>query len=933
MTNLTTSAGPRSERLLAIIRELLQELDSPRTAERASLDSSFERGLGLGSLERVELLVRVERAFDRRLPDEVAQQADTPAEWLRALDEIAAGGSRRGKTGRYPIVQPGTASPPPSSPASFLDVLRERADAEPDRVHVHWMDGDQGEDISYGQLLEGSRQVAAGLAASGLQRNETVAVMLPTGEDFFYAFFGITLAGGIAVPIYPPAQPSKIEEYARRQVGILRNAEARFLISFGRVKAVSQVMQWALPSVREVTTVAELRRRGGQRPSPDVNPADIFFLQYTSGSTGEPKGVTLRHANVLANIRGIGRGVQAKPDDAVVSWLPLYHDMGLIGSWLFSVYYGLPITILSPLDFLSRPERWLWAVSDAGRDVLCPAPNFSYELCTRKVPDEALLDVDLSRWRVVINAGEAVLPETLARFEKRFREYGFNAKGFIPCYGLAESSVALTFPPLGRRPLIDTIDRVRFEREGRAEPVPAEGPGDDGASSQGMRFVANGRPMPGHEMRVVDAENRDVGERARGRVLFRGPSKTPGYYRDSEATAAVTVEDGWMDTGDLGYWADGEIYITGRLKETIIKGGHNIAPQETEMAAADVAGVRRGCVAAFGVADRGTGTERLVIVAETRTEKPADVIRIREEIIRTVTERVGTPPDHVELVAPQTIPKTSSGKIRRRETRLLYEQQRLKTANGPAWVQMTRLWAGHVGVWPRRLAVRAGTGARRAVRAFVVLKAGAAFGLAARLAPTRAAAAAVIRRGAQVMVGLAGGRGLGAGTPVRNLGDGPVLYVANRFGPWDPLTLVASLPGELFLADDAGLDDLPLGAAFLLEPLVVPEIDEAFAPPEGAMEQRIRPVLASGCSVLAFAENPAGREVERSRYRLEPLLAAAAAGARVVPARLAAAKSSENSRGIVEVALTLGNPLTPKGRDLASASRLREKIRETMMQL
>ena len=270
-----------------------------------------------------------------------------------------------------------------------------------------------------------------------------------------------------------------------------------------------------------------------------ANPSEIFFIQYTSGSTGNPKGVTLTHANVLANVRGIGWAVRAAPDDVVVSWLPLYHDMGLIGSWLFSLYYGFPITVLSPLDFLSRPERWLWALSDSG-GTLCPAPNFSYEICARKIGDDALEGVDLSPWRVVISGGEPVLPATLERFTERFRPWGFDPRGFLPCYGLAESSVALTFPPLGRGPLIDAVERAAFEREGRAVPVNGAAPQD------ALRFVANGAALPGHRIRVVDDAGNDLPERRRGRVIFRGPSRTPGYFRNAEATSAAIDSAGWM---------------------------------------------------------------------------------------------------------------------------------------------------------------------------------------------------------------------------------------------------------------------------------------------------------------------------------------------------------------------------------------------------
>ncbi|MBH00277.1 MAG: hypothetical protein CMN58_08065 [Solibacterales bacterium] len=920
MTKLIKPDDARSGRMLEIVRDLLRELDSPQVAERASLDSSFNRDLGLGSLERIELLVRVERAFEGRLADEVVQQADTPGQWLHALDSTMDGPVLE-KTARYPIVQPGAAPSLSSSPESLLDVLHERAEIDPDRVQMHLMDGDHGQDISYGQLLERSREVAAGLISLGLKPNETVAIMLPTSEEFFYAFWGTILAGGIAVPVYPPMQAAKVEEYVKRQVGILNNASVRFLISFVRVRAISQVMRLALSSVQEVLTVTELRRRGQARPTSSVAPSDIFFLQYTSGSTGDPKGVTLLHANVLANIQGIGRGVQVKSDDAVVSWLPLYHDMGLIGSWLFSLYYGLPITILSPLDFLSRPERWFWAVHDASRDVLCPAPNFSYELCARKVSDEAMEGVDLSRWRVVINAGEAVLPETLIRFEQRFQAYGFNAKAFIPCYGLAESSVALTFPPLWRRPLIDTIDRGRFERDGLAEPV------DEGENeTSSISFVANGCPISGHEIRVVDAQGCDVDERVRGRVLFRGPSKTPGYYRNPEATSAVTSEDGWMDTGDVGYLAANEIYITGRLKEMIIKGGHNITPHEVELASAEAVGVRRGCVAAFGVTDHDTGTERLVVVAEIRSGHAGEYDRIRDDVIRTVDERVGTPPDHVELVAPQIIPKTSSGKIRRGQAKTLYEQGRLQATYISPWMQMVRLWSSHMSAYIQLLSKRFVVWSRDTMRAVAIVTIGSVFGILARLAPTRHFAAVTIRQGARLIASWIG-MSNGAMAMTRKDTESSVLYVANRSGPYDVMTLVAMLPEVISLAENAGLEDLPVSAAFLLEPLVITDTGEVCSPPGETLEQRVLRALLKEGSVLVLAENPTEREVTRNCYRVEPLMAAATANAQVVPVRLSLAAEH------APVATTLGGSLDPYGVGLESALRLREKIREIIATL
>src|SRR5579883_1565970 len=684
----TTRIDPSliEQQVLEIIRELLEELGARQAAASLRLDSSLDRDLGLGSLERVELLVRCESKFDVRLPDEVPQEAETAAHWVEAI--VRSGASTRVESSvkpRYRIAPPAREAPPaPDTAVTLPEVLQRHAEVEPDRVHIHLPEEESVQDITYRELLAGAAEVAAGLAAEGLERDQTVAIMLPTCADFFYAFFGVSLAGGIPVPIYPPARPDKIEEYVRRQVLILKNAEVRFLISFDRVRAVSQIMRVSIPSLLEVSSVEALCRSGAKPPSRGIEPAEIAFIQYTSGSTGDPKGVVLTHANVLANVRGIGGSVSFRPDDYVVSWLPLYHDMGLIGSWLFSVYHGAPITVMSPLAFLSRPERWLWAMHDS-RGSLCPAPNFSYELCARKIPDEAIEGLDLSRWRVAINAGEAVLPDTLARFAARFKPYGFRAESFVPCYGLAESSVALTFTPMNRAPVIDTIRRDLFEAEGKAAPAP---PGENNV----LRFVANGRPMPGHEVKLLDDQGRELGERIQGRIFFRGPSRTAGYYRNPKATAAVITADGWMDSGDLGYWANGELYVTGRLKDCIIKSGRNIIPQEIEAAAAEVQGVRKGCVAAFGALDPQTGTERLIVVAETRATAADELRGIEEGITRTVDSVLGIPPDKVVLVAPQSIPKTSSGKIRRAATRALYLEGRLAGRKRPPWLQIARLW-------------------------------------------------------------------------------------------------------------------------------------------------------------------------------------------------------------------------------------------------
>ncbi len=866
-------AASVAEQVLEIVRELLNELGSHRAAENVALHSLLERDLALGSLERVELLVRCEARFRLRLPDEVAQQAETPAEWVEA---IVRGGESPAPQSRYRIVQPGDAPPPPVESKTLVEALRRHVEKVPERVHIHLLEEDGGQDISYHQLWSTATEVAAGLRASGLRRNDTVAIMLPTCADFYYAFFGVMLAGGTAVPIYPPARPDKIEEYVRRQIAILRNAEVRFLISFERVRAVAKIMRVSLPRLIDATTVDALRQAAGHGAQVSVEPAETAFIQYTSGSTGDPKGVVLAHSNILANVQGIGYSVKVRPSDTGVSWLPLYHDMGLIGSWLFCLFYAVPITALSPLAFLSRPERWLWALHDSNGS-LCPAPNFAYELCARKIPDSALEGLDLSRWRIAINAGEAVLPETLERFAERFRPYGFHAESYVPCYGLAESTVALAFPPIDRPPRIDSIQREPFEQEGRALPAPA---GDPNA----LRFVANGRPMPGHSIRLVDDEGREVGERIRGRVLFRGPSATTGYFRNPQATKAILSEDGWMDSGDLGYWAEGELHVTGRLKDCIIKSGRNIVPQEVEAAVAEVAGVRRGCVAAFGSADASSGTERLIIVAETRSQDAQEMERIETQMIERVDAVLGIPPDQVVLVRPQTILKTSSGKIRRNATRALYERGKLVTRKRPPWLQILRLMLGNFDAWLRlslrRWAERVG-GAWTSALTLVTAAGG---GLLARLLPGEAAAG-TIQTVARWLLQMRGRRVVAQGTESIPTAQ-PAVLVAARNGPLDALVLAAALPVRFRMADGAALASLPAAARFLLRPLVVEPLTKAQNPPGGTRGERLAGALQRGRPVLMMAESALSVPPQLSRFRLDGLHAAAAAGCPVVPVAL-----------------------------------------------
>ncbi len=408
-------------RVLTAVAALGREIQAGRPAEwTPALDSSLEREVGLDSLGRAELLQRLERACGVRLP-ESAFTAETPRDLVAAVRSARA--ALAGSSGAPGLAAPddlapagpiGEAEAAPERTRTLLEVLAWHVDRHPERRHLIHEPGDHpavpAEPLSYGELDRRGRAVAAGLRELGLAPRQAVGIMLPTGLDYFAAFVGIQLAGGVPVPLYPPARRSQIEDHLRRQVGILATAQAVVLITFDVVRPLARLLSAQLPGMR-VRTVAELSAAGPSSgsPLPAVQGDDVAFLQFTSGSTGNPKGVMLTHANLLANLRAIGRGAAIAPDDVVVSWLPLYHDMGLIGAWMASLYFSMPLALLSPLTFLSRPSRWLWAIH-RHRATLSAAPNFAYELCVAKIADEEIEGLDLSRWRAALNGAEPVSP-------------------------------------------------------------------------------------------------------------------------------------------------------------------------------------------------------------------------------------------------------------------------------------------------------------------------------------------------------------------------------------------------------------------------------------------------------------------------------------------------------------------------------------------
>ncbi|PVV08363.1 MAG: hypothetical protein B6D82_15270, partial [gamma proteobacterium symbiont of Ctena orbiculata] len=351
--------GISADTLLAVVQGLLDETaDTDRTKHKLNLESRLEHDLGLNSLARAELVSRINERFSIILPDE-ALLAETPHGLLTLMTQAA--GMAEVKAPKTYGERQAAVSTLPSAASTLMEVLAWHLDHQPERVHIlHYGSQEDPDEISYRDLWQGAIRVASALWERSVRPGDRVALMLPTGESYFFSFFGVLLAGAVPVPIYPPTRPSQLEEHLRRHGHILRNAGVRILISFQEAHRVARLFKTQVPSLHHIVDWSELDKATAPPPAAPRKGEDIAFLQYSSGSTGDPKGVVLSHANLLANIRTMGKAVEVTPEDVFVSWLPLYHDMGLIGAWLGSLYFGMQLVIMSPLRFLARPSRWLW---------------------------------------------------------------------------------------------------------------------------------------------------------------------------------------------------------------------------------------------------------------------------------------------------------------------------------------------------------------------------------------------------------------------------------------------------------------------------------------------------------------------------------------------------------------------------------------------
>jgi fatty-acyl-CoA synthase len=949
-----------------VLRGLLVELGSHGAIETLSGTSNLDRDLGLGSLERVELLTRLEAAFGVRLPDTLAAEASTPEDLMEAIRN--APGTTAGEEVETTALRALVAAQQMQEEAAdsivmkaetLVEVIRYRGVHDANRTHLIITEDDgQGEyahTLTFGELAAAAQKCAEELGRRGVPAGGRVSLMLPSSRQFFICYAGILLAGAVPVPIYPPFRADRIEEYAERQSAILNNAGVSLLLTFRRAEAVAKLLQPRVKSLLDVVDAEKLLDAAEKEPppAPGALPAflsgsrvrkanDVALLQYTSGSTGDPKGVILTHENLLANMRAIADALQLGPSDVGVSWLPLYHDMGLIGAWLTLLLHGVPLVVMSPLAFLTRPERWLQAISKY-KGTITAAPNFAYELGVRKISDKAMEGVDLSLWRVALNGAEPVNPETLERFANRFEKYGFRREAMLPVYGLAEASLGVTFPPLNRGPKIDRVEREAFTMQGRAVPARAR---DENA----IAFVSAGMALPKHEVLIADNEGKPVAERIEGLLWFRGASATSGYYKNEEATAQLFAggpahaegEYPWVNSGDRAYQADSEIYITGRVKDIIIKGGRNLYPHEVEELASRVEGIRKGCVVAFGLKGEETGTEKLVIVAESREEESGKRAAVVAAINDVVSRGLGLPPDRVELIRPGGIPKTSSGKLRRDETKQLYLAGTLSAAKPPAWVQIARLGTGSV-LRGAAGAVLGGirTGLEKIYGVYFII----VFTLwiipacaIVRLYKDSRAAGRYTSAALKLLFALTGIRVKVAGREHMNT-PGAKVYASNHASYFDVLALMEGLGVPYRFVAKGEVNKMIFIGTFLNQ---MGHLSFDRHDPNSRLRQvdEMEEYLKKGESVFVFPEGTFTPEEGVRPFQLGAFRGAVTTGAPVIPVSLAGTRRFLRDRTFLprptHVTITLSPPIYPERvadgdpRQLQEMVRLRDQTREVI---
>jgi fatty-acyl-CoA synthase len=531
--------------------------------------------------------------------------------------------------------------------------------------------------FSYTAVERMTARFGGALQALGLRKGDRVALILPNNDDFVLCFLGAIRAGIVPVPIYPPMALGALQAYLDNTRHIVAKSGARALVTTAKIKRLLGTVQSACPALEQVVAIEGIRESTEPLKAEKITLEDTAFLQFTSGSTSRPKGVTLTHGNLAANIKCIMEdGLRMVPEDVAISWLPLYHDMGLIGFVLAPLYNVVPVHFLPALLFLKRPITWFQAFTRYSGSTAY-APNFAYALCVKRIKPADLEGLDVSRWRVAGCGAEPIRPETLEAFASTFERIGFKKSALLPSYGMAESSLAISFSELHEGMKTLSVHGPELWEKGVARVVPET---DDDA----IRLVSCGHEFPSHQIRVFApddaASEHPLGDGVVGEMRIAGPSVMRGYWEDAERTRD-TFAGSFLRTGDLGFLHEGHVFICGRSKEVVIVNGRNYYPQDMEWEASKVAGVRKGNVVAFGARDPSgmeRDRERVVMAFEVQDpERLGHSSALLGEVRKAVQEGMGLTLDDVVALPPGALPKTSSGKLQRAKTRELYESGEL----------------------------------------------------------------------------------------------------------------------------------------------------------------------------------------------------------------------------------------------------------------
>lgn len=534
-----------------------------------------------------------------------------------------------------------------------------------------------GTRFSWEDLANRAARVAGALRERGIRRGDTLAIVLPTTPEFLDALFGCMLAGAVPVPLYPPVRLGRLEEYQQRTVAMLQAAQAKMVLTDSRIW---RILGPVMASLRPSPPCLEVGQLQGTPLVDPGNYEDLALIQFSSGTTVHPKPVALSHRNILSNIQVITETVvplaRITGHHTAACWLPLYHDMGLIGCLLSSLFHPADLHLMRPEQFVMKPALWLRTLSRS-QAVISPAPNFAYALCVDRIRDGELEGVDLRNWRCALNGAEPVAPSTLRRFVERFSAWGLRPEALTPVYGLSECSLAVSFGDFHQ-----PFRSERFSREDLSQGEVRPEPG-------GVELVSVGRPL--RDIEVEAPENRI------GPIRVKGLSVMQGYYLQPERTAEA-IQDGWLNTGDLGFFYEGELYVTGRAKDLIIIRGRNHSPSEVELLVDGVPGVRTGCSAAVGHLREGEETESLVVFVEVQGGAEASETMV-DACRKAILQGAGLDAT-VLLLEAGTLPRTSSGKIRRAEALRQWLSGELLPPNPVTpWLIAKALLQGTVAQW------------------------------------------------------------------------------------------------------------------------------------------------------------------------------------------------------------------------------------------